>query len=715
MSQTSSVRSTPALSEGLHLVALNAFALVQPILDRLSANPQYLKLEGYTGSVVLAVVAVLLTAIPISVILTLFVLRRLKAHRAAGAVLGIAVAALSVMSLLVAARWLSRSNELLSRGVPDVGLAAFACFGGVAAARLYFRSAVLRQVLSVSAVGAVLFPLFFFSSPSIREQVLGIAAREYQSEMTATNPAPVVVIVFDGLCGMSLLDEHHEIDRLRYPAFGRLADISSFFRNATTVHTRTDHALPAMLSSCLPVESQRPVEADYPLNLFRLIHNTRQYDMTVFEPSTQMAPKELRKFIHSRTWFEQFTTLLDVLLRVGAKVSVPEDVELLQVGVPKSWFGIRPGDNQQRRLETGRVVYGWDSLRDVQFEHFADCLAPVAKPGFRFLHVVVPHDPWNLLPSGKSYVRTTSVADRIYGSAEEQWVTDEWPVHQAWQRYLLQLQFADLWLGRILDRLEATGQLDQAMVVVAADHGMAFVPGIGRRTPTDPTLPDIISVPLFIKRPGQSAGRITDENVEIIDVLPTIADELGLPQDSAWEGKSLLRDDLPERLRKTVRGHVDTILDARFDQRFEYVDRMIRVFGTGGPDDRLWKLHSIPELVGRRVETVVVGESAGFRTRLFTGGENLDPEHPHFVPCYLHGQLQDVSVPSGIRQLAVALNGVILATTKTSIDRSFLNEWAAILPDSEYRPDGNRLQIFDVEMQGSAFVLHEVPLEPFPE
>lgn len=72
-------------------------------------------------------------------------------------------------------------------------------------------------------------------------------------------------------------------------------------------------------------------------------------------------------------------------------------------------------------------------------------------------------------------------------------------------------------------------------------------------------------------------------------------------------------------------------------------------------------------------------------------------------------------MPSGIRQLAVALNGVILATTKTSIDRSFLNEWAAILPDSEYRPDGNRLQIFDVEMQGSAFVLHEVPLEPFPE
>ena len=713
MSHASSGHSMSAISEGLHLVALTAFALLQPILDRLSANPQYLKLEGYAGSVVLAVLAVLLTAIPLSVILTLFVLRRLKAQRAARMALGIAVTMLSVMSLLVVGRWFSRSNELLTIGVPDFGLAVVACCGGIAVAWLYFRSDVLRQVLSVSAFGAIVFPLSFLSSPSIREQVLGIAAREYQSEMTATNPAPVVVIVFDGLCGMSLLDEHHEIDRLRYPSFGRLADISSFYRNATTVHTRTDHAVPAMLSSCLPVESQRPVEADYPLNLFRLIHNTRQYDMTVFEPATQMAPDDLRQVSHQRTWCQQFTTLLDVLLRVYARVSVPGDAESISVDLPKTWFGIVPFVPGERRHEKGRVVYGWDTLRDVQLRHFTDSLESAAKPGFRFLHVVVPHDPWNLLPSGKWYQRITSVSDKILGESQEEWVTDEWLVHQAWQRYLLQLQFADLWLGRILDRLDANGQLEPSLVVVASDHGMAFVPGVSRRTPTDRTVPDIVSVPLFIKQPGQTAGRISDDNVETIDVLPTIADALGLPSDSAWEGQSLLREDLPERPRKTVRGHIDTILDARFDQRFEYVDRMIRVFGTGGADDRLWKLHSIPELVGRRVETFAVGEPADGRARLFFGGEDLDPEQPEFVPCYLHGKQIDLPVTAGMRHLAVALNGVILATTKTSVDHSCQNEWAAILPDSEYRPDGNRLQIFDVEVQGSTFILHEVALEPF--
>ena len=196
-------------------------------------------------------------------------------------------------------------------------------------------------------------------------------------------------------------------------------------------------------------------------------------------------------------------------------------------------------------------------------------------------------------------------------------MADEWPVQQAWQRYLLQVQFADLWLGRILDRLQSTGQLEKTMVVVTADHGMAFVPGVSRRTPTDRTLPDIVSVPLFIKRPGQVAGRISDDNVEIIDVLPTIADELGLPLDVAWDGQSLLRTGLRERPRKTVRGHVDTILDARFEQRFEYVARMTKVFGTGGPDDRLWRLHSIPELVSRRVDAVDIGKPTEFRVALY--------------------------------------------------------------------------------------------------
>ncbi len=714
MSAHVSIQSRASYSEALHLVALNAFALVQPILDRLSANPQYLKLEDYPGSVVLAVIALLLTAIPVTVMLIVLVLRCWMSRRAANAVFGTAIAVLCVMSLLVAVRWISRSNNLLSRGVPDAALAAFACSGGIAATWLYFRSEVLRQVLAVSAVGAVLFPLSFLSAPSIREQVLGIPAREYGAEMTATDPAPVVMIVFDGLCGMSLLNERHEIDRLRYPAFGRLADVSSFYRNATTVHTRTDHALPAMLSSCLPVEKQRPVEADYPLNLFRMIHNTRQYDMTVFEPVTRMSPEDLRQIIHSRTWNRQFGMLLDVLLRVFAKVSIPEDIESLSVNVPTSWFGIVPTDSTYQRREKGHVAYSWDSMRDVQFKHFADCLELTEKPGFRFLHVVVPHDPWNLLPSGKSYRRTSSVSDRIHGEFEEHWVADEWPVHQAWQRYLLQLQFADLWLGRILDRMEATGQLEPSLVVVAADHGIAFVPGVSRRTPTDRTLPDIVSVPLFIKRPGQSTGRISDASVETIDVLPTMADELGLPAESAWDGRSVLRDDLPERPRKTVRGHIDTILDAHFEQRFEYVDRMIRVFGTGGPDDRLWKLHAIPELVGLPLSRTETGAVAEFRCRLLSGGEELDPKQPGFVPCGLHGRLIGLPMSDATRYLAIALNGVILTTTKTSLGHVHPDEWSAILPDSEYRSEGNRLQIFHVESQGSSFILHEIPLEPFP-
>ena len=57
---------------------------------------------------------------------------------------------------------------------------------------------------------------------------------------------------------------------------------------------------------------------------------------------------------------------------------------------------------------------------------------------------------------------------------------------------------------------------------------MSFRAGDRRRVPTQTNLQDVAGVPLFIKRPGQRDGRIEGGAVRTIDVLPTIARELGL-------------------------------------------------------------------------------------------------------------------------------------------------------------------------------------------
>ncbi|MDA1229266.1 MAG: sulfatase-like hydrolase/transferase [Planctomycetota bacterium] len=275
---------------------------------------------------------------------------------------------------------------------------------------------------------------------------------------------------------------------------------------------------------------------------------------------------------------------------------------------------------------------------------------------------------------------------------------------------MLQLQFADLWLGRILDRLEETEQLDEALIVVTADHGMAFVPGTGRRIPTAATLPDIASVPLFIKQPGQHNAVVSDKNVETIDILPTMTEILGLPDDSAWDGVSVLHDG-PQRPRKTIRSP-DTIIEPDFSQRFQYVDRMIQVFGSGSNHDRLGNLNTIPELVGQDVVRVVAGRAVSYQCRLSSGGTEFDPQYPNYVPCYFRGTLSDKTEGQSPKQLALALNGVILATTRTSTDAAFLHQWAALLPDSAFRQEGNHVQLYEVESRDQTHMLLEIPIRP---
>ena len=73
--------------------------------------------------------------------------------------------------------------------------------------------------------------------------------------------------------------------------------------------------------------------------------------------------------------------------------------------------------------------------------------------------------------------------------------------------------------------------------MVAADHGVSFRPDGPRRNVTPANVGEIGGVPLFVKAPGQRAGRIDPTPARTIDILPTIGDYLGARWDS--EGRSL--------------------------------------------------------------------------------------------------------------------------------------------------------------------------------
>ena len=75
------------------------------------------------------------------------------------------------------------------------------------------------------------------------------------------------------------------------------------------------------------------------------------------------------------------------------------------------------------------------------------------------------------------------------------------------QRHFLQIGFADCELQRLWRHLKQEGMWDKSLIVVAADHGVAFPQARERRRLTRDNAAEIAPVPLLIKAPNQTKAR----------------------------------------------------------------------------------------------------------------------------------------------------------------------------------------------------------------
>lgn len=691
------------------LMGLSVLGVTLPLIGRLADNSQYLILEDYSLIEVVSVAFLLFPILPLMLWLIVRLLVRLGCRRSGDRVFSGLIVLLSAMCGMTVVRAISVGLDLQRNGIPEVLPALVALAAAAAVGRLNRRSAAVRQFLCVLAWGGLAVPYVLFGSAGVRWQLLGVPDQSSTAGLQLPRPVPIVMVVFDGLNGMSLLNAEGQIDRHRFPSFAALADSATMYRNATTVHPRTDHALPAMLTGTLPREEQFPVEADYPPGLFRRIFESGQYDMTVFEPLTRFCPTELRQLQHGRSAVQQIGRLLSTLLRVNTQICLPLELAPEQTIIPREWFGLLPHNKSSAVTQKGLVIYGWDTGRREQVQHFIKCLTPGSRPGFAFLHIALPHYPWSVLPSGAQCFPMADVSIATAGLRNETWTTDEWLVQQAWDRNLLQALYADRCLGMITETLRQQQTLEQTLLIVTADHGMCFMPGASLRETVSATLPDLLPVPLLIHLPGQTQSTVTDRNVEIIDILPTIADVTGMESSPDWDGSSLLSEET--RARKTLCGNQPSILAPDFPQRFQHVQRLISVFGEGGVGDRIGRLDAVPGLRGRRVEEFAVGVSA-LRAVLASGvvGRGVvpgpfSPGQP-YTACLQHGRIEragggEGAVPGNFAELepvwlAIAVSGRIVATTRTSTDAAWRDIFTAYVPEDEVPVLAEQVQLYEI-------------------
>ena len=94
-------------------------------------------------------------------------------------------------------------------------------------------------------------------------------------------------------------------------------------------------------------------------------------------------------------------------------------------------------------------------------------------------------------------------------------------------------------IGRIVDAVQQAGQLDNTIFVVTSDHGDFLGDHNLRGKSSLPYEGDML-IPLVFAGPGIPEGTSSAELCEIVDVMPTLMELLGLQQTKGNQGISLV-------------------------------------------------------------------------------------------------------------------------------------------------------------------------------
>jgi Sulfatase len=672
-----------------------SFAIAKPLFDVLADSPDFFVARGNTGGDIVIFSLALVLLPPTGLVLLEALAAPLPPLRRGLHLLFVAG--------LAGAFALQLFDDVLGGSAVPLLLGAAA---GVACAFAYERVRAVPTILTVLGPAPLVFLLLFLLGSPVSKLVLpeGDAAA---ADVQVRSDTPVVLVVFDEFDPNMLMDAAGRIDRTRYPNFAALADGATWYRNATTVSNQTTLAVPALLSARRPQPDLLPIAADFPNTVFTLVGSSHALDVT--ETATEVCPERLCGAREREPAGKRLRSLTKDLGIVSLHLLAPEGLDHRLPDVDRTFGDFAGGGRDQAAQTQPDVPLSALRNRPTQLDTLVGAIGSEGDdPGLYFVHTALPHVPWQYLPTGQQYINAGPDTPGLDG---ESWSTDSFPPRLGLQRHLLQVGYVDRFVGRLTAKLRSTGLYDRALVILTADHGVSYRRGQPRRAPNLENASDIAGVPLLIKYPQERDGHVVDSMARTIDIVPTIAHELGV--DLPWEadGRPLSAGGPAGGQVAVAVGDTGKNLTLAFDdyvrRREAGLRRMVRLFGSDDRGARLYANGPNWDLLGRSVARLPSAPSPGARAEL-DSAQQLDDFSPdgRVVPSFVSGRIEGGLGP-GV-SLAVAVNGRIGAVTE-----SFTNEGelrlAGIVPVSAFRAGSNSLAIYAV--QGTGAQRRLAPLE----
>lgn len=691
----------------LEILALTSFACAQPLFDVLGHQATFFVAHRVSGLALLGFAAVVLLMPPI-VLLGVVAAATRVAPSAGRAVHQLVIGTLLAMTVIPplarALHWQTPAwcaGALLLTGLTAWGYRrsriARETFAWAAAAPVGF--------LAVFLVGSPARPLLFTAGNRAQASTpFGAAAISGNDAVApaATSDAPIVLLVLDELPLAALQRTDGSIDGARFPHFARLASRATWYPRAVTNADGTAYALPALLTGSWLREPRLPTAEALPNNL--LAYFARHHAVYADEFLTAFCKQE-------RCGGQpkgRFRSLLSDAAVVYLHATLPSS--LAQAHLPSlsgRWSDFTEIEGEPRPTLDAMVRGTTVSNETERFSTFLEQLAPLRGPRLWYLHLGLPHVPWRFLPSGQAYY-----GGAVAGLApEESWQLDPRATDHALQRFLLQLTFVDRLLGRLLDRLHETGLDETSLLIVAADHGESFRAGGPRRDVDATNARDVLSIPLFVKYPGQRDGLIDRRSAALVDIVPTIMHVLGVPLPWPVDGRSLRGPESSHPSAVFTRAHGLVTIDAERAGPSELSTRIASLFsGDGHPDD-LYRIGEHRTLLGQSASTSIDHSARRLDVRVHVDQpeayQDVDPQSiwlPAMFTATLTGPL-----PAG-SPVAVALNGTIAGLGWT-LEGQRTPRVTVLLAPHFFRRGRNRLEIFNVTPQSRLLPL-ELEGEP---